>query len=175
MKFVSEGTPITFNFLKQNLPKYADTKKRVRHTFIIVFLNKAEIEEKQIASFWTMLNTLMSKKIRSNVCDEKVQDTLRVCKTVIKKNKTEKQFSDVKLSSYRLCQISLEDLGPKTYMAYFNPQNNNAPCKYSAQGNFTLGAGLDKNREQSDMKTDWIIVNHLENSQLLGQVMDCKK
>lgn len=172
--FVSEGTPITFNFLNQSLPDFAKTKERVWHTFIIVFLNETENEEIQKASFWTMLNTLMLKKIRSNVCDKKVQDTLRVCKTVIKNNKPEKQFSDVKLSSYRLCQISLEDLGPKTYMANFNPQNND-PCKYSAQGIFTLGAGLDKNRNQSDMKTDWFIVNHLEKSQLLGQVMDCKK
>lgn len=66
--FVSEGTPITFNFFKQSLPDFANTKERVWHTFIIVFLKKAENEGKQKTSFWTMLNTVMSKKIRSNVC-----------------------------------------------------------------------------------------------------------
>lgn len=175
MAFVREGTPITFNFLKQSLPDFANTKERVRHTFIIVFLNKAENEGKQKTSFWTMLNNVMSKKIRSNVCDKRIQDTLRVCKTVIKNNKPRIQKSDVKLSGYRLCQIRLEDLGPKTYMANFNPQNKNDPCKYSAQGMFDLGAGLVENRVHNDKKTDWFIVNHLEKSKMFGNVMDCKK
>lgn len=173
--FVSEGTPITFNFLKQSLPDYANTKERVWHTFIIVFLNKAENEGKQKTSFWTMLNTVMSKKIRSNVCDKRTQDTLRVCKTVIQNDKRKIQKSDVKLSGYRLCPIGLEDLGPKTYLANFNPQNKNAPCKYSAQGMFNLGAGLVENRKHSDKNTDWFIVNHLEKSKMYGKVLDCKK
>lgn len=92
------------------------------------------------------------------------------------KNNIQKiQKYDVKLSGYRLCPISLGDLGPKTYMANFNPQNKNAPCKYSAQGMFNLGAGLVKNRKHSDKNTDWFIVNHLEKSKMYGKVLDCKK
>lgn len=169
VKFVSEGTPITFNFLKQKLPGFADNKGRRLHTFIIVFLNKAENEGEQKTSFKKMLNNVMSKKIRSNVCDIRTQDTLRVCETVIKNNKP--KYQKVKLSGYRLCQIRLEDLGPKTYMANFNPQNKNDPCKYSAQGMFDLGAGLVENRVHNDR----FIVNHLENSKMFGNVMDCKK
>lgn len=173
VKFVSEGTPITFNFLKQKLPGFADNKYRLLHTFIIVFLNNTENEEKQKVSFWTMLNTLMSKQIRSDKCREKAQNTLYVCKTPIENNKP--KYTGVKLSGYRLCQIRLKDLGPKTYMANFNPQNKTGLCKYSAQGTFELGAGLVENIVHSDMNTDWFIVNHLEKSKMIGKRMDCKK
>lgn len=45
--FVREGTAITFNLLKNSLPDFANAEDRVWHTFIIVFLNKGEKEEKQ--------------------------------------------------------------------------------------------------------------------------------
>lgn len=117
----------------------------------------------------------MSKKIRSNVCGNKIQDTLRVCETFIQKHKPRIKKTDVRLSGYRLCSVSLTDLGPNTYMAKFNPQDKKVPCKYSAQGMFNLGAGLVQNRVQSDKKTDWFIVNHLEKSKLYGKVINCMK
>lgn len=174
MTFVYEGTPITFNFLKQELPGFAYTEDRVLHTFIIVFLNKAENKGKQITSFWTMLNNVMSNKIRSNMCVKSTKDIPHVCKTFIQK-KRKIQISYVKFSGYRLCPVSLADLGPKTYMANFNPQNQNDPCKYSAQGMFHLGAKLVENKKHSDKSTDWFIVNHLEKSKMYDKVLDCKK
>lgn len=168
--FVYEGTPITFNFLKQELADFANDKKRVWHTFIIVFYNKPENKGKQMTSFKTMLNTVMSKKIRSNMCVESTKDIPHVCKKNIKKNK---KFSN--FSGYRFCQVKLEDLGPKTYMANFNPQNKNARCEYSAQGMFYLGVRPVEYKKQSDKNTDWFIVNHLEKSEMYGEVLDCKK
>lgn len=175
--FVYEGTPITFNFLKQELGNFANEEKRVLHTFIIVFYNKAENKEKKMTLFKTMLNTVMSKKIRSNVCVKSTKDIPRVCKTGIKNNKRKipKNQKSTNFSGYRLCLVSLADLGPRMYMANFNPQNKNAPCKYSAQGMFYLGAKPVKYKEQSDKNTDWFKVNHLEKSEMYGEVLDCKK
>lgn len=184
---MKEGRKITFNLLKGRLPAFADTESRTRHSYIVVFIKKKEIETSKKKLFFEELDTLVSGKIRDGKCKENLkhgkQDKLKVkpntcenTKSILdKKNKT---IHFTELSNYFLCPIAMEDLMSKdTYLlAEFNVQDKNQPCRFSKSGNFHLGAGKRKDVTKASLKrnpTGGFVVNHLDSSKLDGEIKDC--
>lgn len=186
--FVKEGRKITYHLLKGRLPSFANTKSRTKHSYIVVFIKKKESETKKKKLFFEKLDTLVLNKIRDGKCKENLkhgkQDELIVrpntCKnTKSKVDKNNKTIHFIELSNYFLCPVTVKEMMSKdTYLAEFNVQDQNQPCRFSNSGDFLLGAGKRKDVSKASLKknpTGGFVVNHLDNSKLDGEIKDCIK
>lgn len=175
--FIGEGHQITYEFLKEELPSYA--VNRSKHTFLVVLSNNADLPEPEaMVEFKTRLDNVISRKIRMNMCDPKVQEKLHVkphtCQNINQEhinNKNNKTF--INLTNYFLCPVHMNELGGNLYLLNFSPKDKEEPCRYSKNGSFYVGAGEIKNETRSETETGWFIVNHLHNSTLTGDEHNC--
>lgn len=192
---MKEGRKITFNLLKGKLPAFVDKKSRTKHSYIVVFFKKKESEASKQKLFFEKLDTLVAGKIRDGECKEHLimkskkppqkQDILIVKPNTCENTKSmldeyNKTIHFIELSNYFLCPVAMADLKSKdTYLAEFNVQDKNKPCRFSNSGTFSLGAGKRKDvTNDSLMKnpTGGFVVNHLHSSKLEGEeIKDCIK
>lgn len=186
--FVKEGRKITFDLLKGRLPSFADTESRKKHSYIVVFIKKKESETTKKELFFEKLDTLVLNKIRDGQCKENLkqgkQDELKVRPNTFKNTKSKldknnKTIHFIELSNYFLCPVTMKEMMDKnTYLAEFNVQDQNQPCRFSNSGDFLLGAGKREDVSKASLKknpTGGFVVNHLDNSKLDGEIKDCIK
>lgn len=118
------------------------------------------------------LNNLIKKKIIEGGCKASrkendptaKQTTLRVRPNTYKKS----EQTIIPIDDYYNCRIKVRDLGKNIYIANFNVQDKKAPCTYSDDGEFTVGAGkmTEVGTKTKQKTTGWFLVNHLGASQI---------
>lgn len=174
--FIGEGHQITYDILKGKLPDSA--VNRSKHTFLVVLSNNVDLPGPAMMEFQTRLDNVISRKIRMNICDPKVQEKLHVkphtCQNINQEhinNENNKTF--INLTNYFLCPVHMNELGGNLYLLNFSPKNEKKPCRYSKDGLFYVGAGEIKNETRNETETGWFIVNHLHNSTLTGDEHNC--
>lgn len=177
--FIVEGHPITYEFLRKELPSNA--VKRPKHTFLVVLSNNSDLPEPEaMMEFQTRLNNVISWKIRNNTCNPKmpVQEKLYVkphtCQNINQEHiNNENNETFINLTNYFLCPVHMNELGGNLYLLNFSPKDKKKPCRYSKDGLFYVGAGEIKNETRNETETGWFIVNHLHNSTFTGDEHNC--
>lgn len=170
----------TYELFDGRLPKYAKTRNRRKHSFIVVIVKKSEKVEEKRRSFLDKLDVLISVKIRNGGCkakrgktrpDER-QGSIRV-KPNTCKNPTQ---TEILIDDYFICPIQAQELESNIFLAEFNVQDKSDRCVFSEKGSFSVGAGIKKNVDSKTRKKtkDWFLVNHLEKSEVVDGE-DCAK
>lgn len=181
------GKKINYNLLRGRLPQYAkDDTRRTKQTFILVQVKKSEKEASKRADFLEKFNDVVKNKLKNGMCKAK-RDPNRpyIRQNIIKKTCQNKIIAKgqspgkeaIETTDYYICPVGVHELGQGTRLVEFNLQDPEVECKSSEKGQFRAGIGIFKtvnnkpvNAEIQKKTNDWFLVNHLDGSQLEGNV-----
>ena len=173
--FVKEGRRMTYELFKGRLPEFADNPNRRLHTFIVVPVKNTERENQKKEDFEKHLNKLVAAKSRNGGCkavrrqnDPAARQHILRVNPIACKRPTQ---NEIQISDYYTCEIHMRELElPNALLVEFNVQDRNDDCRYSNNGEFTVGVGIHQgvNSQTRRQQTNWFTVNHLAGSQLDG-------
>nr|XP_022330126.1 uncharacterized protein LOC111128663 [Crassostrea virginica]XP_022330127.1 uncharacterized protein LOC111128663 [Crassostrea virginica] len=173
--FIKEGRRMTYELFKGRLPEFADNPNRRQHTFIVVPVKNTERENQKKEDFEKHLNKLVAAKNRNGGCkavrrqnDPAARQHILRVNPIACRRPTQ---NEIQISDYYTCEINMRELGlPNALLVEFNVQDRNDDCRYSNNGEFTVGVGIHQgvNSQTRRQQTNWFTVNHLAGSQLDG-------